>query len=98
MKLYGTIGLLKSDNWSDSDQVCVHFGKVEGCQGWNNLDMGGEVMNIAADAIRAGLDDLIQRHPLLDFDIQILRDARDFIGHLTERIEELEETERLEDC
>ena len=47
-------------------------------------------MDIAADAIRAGLDDLIQRHPLLDFDIQILRDARDFIGHLTERIEELE--------
>ena len=47
-------------------------------------------MHIAAEKIRRRLWEIIQNRDLMELDLQTLRDARDFIGHLVERIEELE--------
>jgi len=54
------------------------------------IHRGSEVMDIAAAEIRSRLDEMARNRDLLALDIRTLLDARHYIGHLVERIEELE--------
>ena len=47
-------------------------------------------MHIAAAEIRSRLDEMARNRDLLALDIRTLLDAQHYIGHLVERIEELE--------
>ena len=47
-------------------------------------------MHIAAAGIRGRLQEMVENRNMLGLDRRTLSDAYDFIGHLVERIEELE--------
>ena len=52
-------------------------------------------MHITAAGIRCRLQEQIQNRCMLGQDIRTLNDAYDLIGHLVERIEELETTPKV---